>query len=171
MSYFQEAVERVLPIEGGFSNDPNDAGGATNWGITLDDLRVYRHNLSLGVSDIQALTQAQAIPIYQSLYWNKLNLDTCTNEAACLGIFDQAVNRGIEVVVRQVQDVLGVTQDGSIGPQTLQALNSYNPNQFIVDFVCLAQQSYIQIVLNKPSQIEFLRGWIIRTQGILSLIK
>lgn len=170
MSYFIEAVNRVINIEGPYSDDPDDSGGATNWGITLADFREFNKNPSLTKEDLKELTPEGAMPIYESMYWNPLNLDDCTNEVACLAIFDQAVNRGIKTAVEQAQRILGVTADGSIGPQTLRALNAYNPTQFIIKFVCLSQQSYVQIVLNNHTQLSFLKGWINRTQGLLNLI-
>ena len=66
MSAFDYALDFVLREEGGYTNNPNDPGGETNYGICK---RNYP-NL-----DIKGLTRAQAIAIYRRDYWRDRERD------------------------------------------------------------------------------------------------
>ncbi|MDD5060661.1 MAG: glycosyl hydrolase 108 family protein [Candidatus Marinimicrobia bacterium] len=82
---FDAAVSFVLDHEGGYSNDPNDPGGETNYGISK------RSYPSL---DIKKLTREQAIEIYRTDYWQKSGASQM-DERFRLVHFDTAVNCGV----------------------------------------------------------------------------
>ena len=84
MSYFDAAFEIVVGIEGGYVNDPNDAGGETKYGISK---RAYPN------VDIKQLTLDEAKAIYLRDYWTHCACDTMPWERA-LCVFDCAVNQG-----------------------------------------------------------------------------
>jgi lysozyme family protein len=62
---FLESVELTLAAEGGYVNDPSDAGGETKFGIS---------QRSYPKLDIANLTRDDAIAIYFADYWNKFHL-------------------------------------------------------------------------------------------------
>jgi hypothetical protein len=82
---FDKALSFVLSWEGGYSNDPNDAGGETNFGISK---RAYPNE------DIKNMTMDRAMEIYRNDYWNACNCDDLPYPLDMV-IFDTAVNMGV----------------------------------------------------------------------------
>ena len=119
---FSEALEVILHHEGGYVNHPKDPGGMTNMGVTK---RVYEEHVGYGVSEhtMQNLTKEDVEPIYKKNYWDRVKGDNLP-EGLDLCIFDFAVNAGPGRAAKFLQKLIGVTQDGGIGPQTLGALQS-----------------------------------------------
>lgn len=87
MSFFNQAFEIVVGIEGGYVNDPKDPGGESRFGISK---RAYP-NL-----DIANLTLEQAKALYFEDYWTPAGCETMPWERA-LCVFDMAVNQGVGV--------------------------------------------------------------------------
>jgi lysozyme family protein len=85
MTAWERAIAFVLAAEGGYVNDPNDAGGETNFGISK---RAYP------ALDIKALTEADAKGIYFRDYWIPLQCDRM-EPALAIAVFDTAVNMGV----------------------------------------------------------------------------
>ena len=83
-SDFEKALEFVLKWEGGYSNDPNDPGGETKYGISK---RSYPE------LDISKLTLGQAKEIYYQNYWKKCSCDELPYPFNII-VFDTAVNMG-----------------------------------------------------------------------------
>lgn len=117
---FRACVDIVLAGEGGFSNHPQDPGGATNFGITQRTLQAWRRS-DVSVEDVQKLTIDEARQIYQAAYWNVLNCDNLP-KGVDLVVFDFGVNAGPARSAKLLQKVVGANQDGAIGPATLAAV-------------------------------------------------
>lgn len=166
---FEKAVLEVIKVEGGYVDHPNDRGGATNYGITMEVLRDHLGK-DITKDDVRNMNIHTAKEIYKKEYWDRLRLDFVMDKRVSQVIFDQAVNRGVIRVARQVQRIVKVKEDGIIGPISLGAINKYDPIQFIIDFFKVSQISYLNIVRNNPSQIVFLNGWINRTHKMLDAI-
>ena len=115
---FSEALEVILHHEGGYVNHPKDPGGMTNMGVTK---RVYED--FGGEKEMKDLTKEDVEPIYKKNYWDRVKGDDLP-EGLDLCIFDFAVNAGPGRAAKFLQKLIGVTQDGGIGPQTLGALQS-----------------------------------------------
>lgn len=90
---YQDCLSRVLQDEGGYTNDPRDPGGATNYGITIADYRMYV-NSSGTPKDVKNMTQDQAKVIYKSKYWDKVNGDNLPS-GVDYTVFDYGVNSGV----------------------------------------------------------------------------
>lgn len=86
-------LKEVLKSEGGYSNDPSDPGGPTNFGITIHDYRAYI-NASGTADDVRNMSLEQAETIYKSKYWNKVNGDELPSGVDYC-VFDYAVNSGV----------------------------------------------------------------------------
>lgn len=120
MADFQTAVTLVLKHEGGYSNDPQDPGKETNFGIAS----AYHPNV-----DIKNLTRQDAIDIYQATYWNPL-YSKIQNQGLANSLLDCAVNQGPATAVRLLQSTLNeflsgpIAMDGKCGPETVEACNS-----------------------------------------------
>ncbi|NQW94048.1 MAG: glycoside hydrolase family 108 protein [Polaromonas sp.] len=115
---FDVAFERLLGNEGGYSNNPSDPGGATNWGVTQ---AVARANGYQG--DMRDFTQAQAKVIYRRDYWDAVRAGALPAEVR-FDIFDGAVNSGVGQSIRWLQRAVGAEADGVLGTQTLAAVGA-----------------------------------------------
>lgn len=107
---FERAVELILKHEGGYVNDPDDPGGETNFGISK---RAYPNE------NIKELTRDRAKLLYRRDYWDRVRGDELPWPIAVIA-FDMAVNAGVGTSIKLLQEALGVSVDGVIGPQTLQ---------------------------------------------------
>lgn len=108
---FDKAVSRILRWEGGYSNDPHDKGGETNFGIS---------SAAYPDLDIKNLTEAQVCEIYRRDYWLKNNCYKMPYPVALI-VFDSSVNQGVTTAARMLQKCLDLEIDGIIGARTLEA--------------------------------------------------
>jgi lysozyme family protein len=88
----EASISKTLTYEGGYTNDPRDPGGATNWGITIFDARLYwKHDAS--PADVKAMPKSVAIDIYRQKYWAKMGCDA--RRGPDFVDFDYGVNSGV----------------------------------------------------------------------------
>lgn len=167
---FDQAIQYVLQNEGGFIDNPHDSGKATNFGITIEMLAVFRGG---GVTreDVKALTLNEAKMIYRKYFWDQLKLESLPQVYAT-ALLDMSVNMGEKKAVEICQKALGSTScDGILGPQTVSALLHTDPKEFIFNYVSGLQDHYVDLVLYNPSEACFLKGWIRRALRLFHLIE
>ena len=158
---FSQCLHVVLREEGGYTNDPNDPGGATNFGITIADLREWRgHDVT--PDDVKNMTKAEALEIYRAKYWNPMQCGDLP-DGIDLEVFDFGVNAGIRTSVKMLQLVIGVTQDGSVGPITLNAAKAANTCTVIQTFSQHRLDYYRSLASEWP---HFGAGWTNRTNSV-----
>lgn len=121
MSGFDSIVPITIREEGGFANNPNDPGGATNMGITRATLSRWR-KCACSAQDVRELQRPEAEAIYEAWYWNTINGDKLPLSVALL-VFDHGVIAGEVTSAKLLQGVVVVQQDGHIGPVTLAAVD------------------------------------------------
>ncbi|MEL6373391.1 MAG: TIGR02594 family protein [Pseudomonadota bacterium] len=127
-AFFDVAMVHLLRMEGGFTEDPYDKGGPTNYGITIHDLARHR-KMKLNDETFEALREgvrtismATVRAIYWREYWLKASCPKLP-EGVALMHFDAAVLQGVKPAARFLQRALGnVDVDGEIGPRTLRAV-------------------------------------------------
>jgi lysozyme family protein len=120
---FDQAFDRLLGHEGGYSANPADPGGVTNWGISQ---RSYPE------LDIKNLTREQASAIYLRDFWQPLG---SAPEAIKFQVFDFAVNSGMQTAVRKLQAAIGVADDGHWGPVSAAKLARLDQNDVLMRFM------------------------------------
>jgi lysozyme family protein len=159
---FDACLRLVLGAEGGYVDDPDDSGGATKFGITLATLQTWRHRQGLTepvtAQTVQALTRDEACEIYRTNYWNVLRCSELPR-GVDLVVFDFGVNAGTGRSAQTLQKVVGVEQDGSIGPITLHAVSGLDPVKIIHEFSARRLALYATF----PGFAEFGKGWTNRT--------
>lgn len=169
MAVFETAVEYVLSNEGDKYIDKTlDAGGPTRWGITQTTLAAWRSK-PVSTDDVKNLSETEAKLIYKNQYWHPLDGDQIAKQEMATAILDIGVNMGIAGCSRLVQRSLGLVTDGHMGPVTIAALNREAPGSFLHNFLVEIQAYYITIVEQKPNQIVFLKGWLSRSQKMITL--
>lgn len=126
---FQNALERVLLCEGGWSNHPKDPGGPTMRGVTLAVYSAFKRKPATP-DELRNISDDDLSAIYKRQYW-----DTVRGDELPVGLdyalFDYAVNSGPGRAVRDLQRVVGVQPDGVMGAMTLQAVSARDPAQII----------------------------------------
>jgi len=154
MADFNKAIEKTLVNEGGYVNDPNDAGGETKYGISK---RAYPS------VDIKNLTQDEAKAIYKRDYWNRLKADDIKSQKVAYELFDTAVNMGVRTASKLIQGCVGAHPDGVIGKKTLQLINSTPEELLLLRFKLAKIARYAYITRRRPANKKYLLGWINRT--------
>jgi lysozyme family protein len=152
---FNNFIPVILKHEGGYVNDPDDAGGETNMGISK---RAFPH------LDIKNLTVEETKQLYYIHYYQPLNITTIENELLALHIFDMAVNAGNKRAVILLQQVLGLYHtDGIIGPVTLRAVKEYK-GDLLGEYI-KARTDYYTAISKNGNNIKFLPGWLHRVEN------
>lgn len=155
---FREALRLILEWEGGFSNHPNDPGGATNLGVTQQTLSEW-HGRPVSVSELRALTVCEAEPLYRKRYWDECRCRDLPNGVDLL-VFDCAVNQGPGRAKRFLQQALGVSEDGVLGQISVRAALNHDRLALIDELVARRAAHYAS--LNR----EFHLGWFRRLTAI-----
>lgn len=150
---FEQSLALVLKHEGGFVNNPKDPGGMTNLGVTK---KVWEEWVGHPVDEaaIKALTVQDVAPLYKKNYWDKIKGDQLPMgvDYAC---FDLAVNSGVGRAAKILQQAVGVSADGAIGPATLDAVAKANPRDLATE-ICDLRLNFLQSL---PTWATFGRGW------------
>lgn len=126
---FEKALKIVLRFEGGYSNDPADRGGETNYGITIGTLKSAFSSGIVSHTNIKNLSNKDVYNIYKKMYWNVSKCDFLPDKIDVI-IFDIAVNSGNGRAGRMLQELINecsnfkLVVDGAIGPKTLAACDS-----------------------------------------------
>lgn len=170
MSVFELSIPKVLRHEGGFVNDPSDAGGATNYGVSLRWLKTQglltelEHSTETDdpVIAVERMTLADATAFYKKFWWDAYHYGDILPQMVADKIFDMSVNLGAPRAHRMVQSVVGVTQDGILGSATLGELNSVSSLKIIVGLQDTQAAFYRALVAANPARQKFLQGWLTR---------
>lgn len=156
-------------MEGGWSNDPQDPGGATNFGITLAVFASWRGTRLTQQSQATLIKQLKAIApetvraIYEARYWTP----SCAPELPAplaLMHFDAAVNHGVGTAMRFLQQAVGVEADGEMGPQTRAAIARTDTLATLDAYAELRRARYRAL----PHFPRFGRGWLARVDATLA---
>lgn len=170
MAGFDTALRFVLAHEGGYSDDPNDPGGATNLGITQRVYDAWRDKRRNPRQSVRHITNMEAAGIYRAEYWQPVKGDLLP-AAVALSVFDFAVNAGVKQAIETLQREAGVIPDGVIGPKTLAAVRAMDPKE-LARFICNERMAFYHgIVRRNPSQEKFLRGWTNRVDALRAEIE
>lgn len=116
---YPECERRVLLSEGGYTNDPRDPGGPTNWGITLADARLH-WKPDATADDVRAMPRNVAERIYKDKYWDALACDTLP-AGLDYTVFDYGVNSGIRRAARVLLEA-----NSSKGSDTVAVIDYIN---------------------------------------------
>lgn len=157
---FEKCLPLVLSHEGGYADHPADPGGATNRGVTK---RVWEEWVGHEVTkdDIKALTVEDVTPLYRKRFWDACKCDDL-HAGVDYAVFDLAVNSGTGRAAKFLQEAVGATPDGRIGPRTLSAANSFGPN-LIIGKIYDRRESFYRSLPTFPT---FGRGWLKRNNEV-----
>lgn len=164
MANVEKLAPFILKWEGGFINDPDDLGGATNKGVTLSTYMQYCRKKGYPVPTVERLknlSDREWTEILKTMYWDRWKADQIVNQSVANIVVDwvwASGNYGIKIPQR----LLGVAVDGIVGPKTIDAVNSRNAHE-LFDLIKIARYDYIEDICRKrPANNKFKRGWINR---------
>ena len=185
MPDIHDIARAIVAREGGFVNDPDDPGGATNFGVTIHTMRRLGLDLTgdgqVSVADVRRLTRADAERIFVEQYFHRPGLGRLP-EVLQATVFDMYVNAGANAV-RILQRLLremghDVAVDGVLGPQTAAAAHAATraAPDHIADAYGIARRSYyFRIADRRPASRKYVRrrdggkaGWITRAEEFIS---
>jgi len=168
IDFFPLSLQFVRSVEGGWSNDRRDRGGATQFGISD-----ARDGVIDGMTDtdgdgrpdtrIADLTEAQAAAIYRRDYWDAGRCGEMGPVAALL-LFDSLVQHRPRTAAGLLQASVGADPYGVIGPKTLAAAlrrEATARERLLIEFLGRRAALYRDLSL-QPSQAAFFRGWMNR---------
>jgi len=173
MSLKQHIINDIIAREGGYVNNPDDAGGETNWGITLHVARTNGYHGTL-----RDMPREFAVAVYEKKYWLALSLTQIESMSEHLAaeIADTGVNLGthrIAVFLQRALNVLNLrgslyedlTVDGDIGANTLRALSEFLAYRESGETVLLRMlnalqgEFYISLTERREKDETFIYGW------------
>lgn len=168
MANSSKLIPFILQWEGGFVNDPDDLGGATNKGITIGAFTEYKKRKGQKaptVTDLKNISDAEWRDVFKSLYWDRWKADEIKNQSVANILVDWVWASGSHGIKRP-QRLLGVKADGIVGKQTIAALNAMDAATLFkmvkddrakfVDEICKA----------RPKNEKYRKGWMNRINAI-----
>lgn len=175
MSDFDPAVAVVLQHEGGWVDDPADAGGETNFGWSMSTIRslgLSPRELGLDQDDftpgcLRAMTRETATSLYRAHFWVPYRYSLLADQRVATKVFDAAVNMGphracvfAQLSAEDLGAGVGLRIDGVLGPDTAAAINGC-PEQAFLDTYGAHLAGYYR-ALAKGAQAKFLPNWLHR---------
>jgi len=185
MTDVERLAREIVAREGGYVNDPDDPGGATNHGVTIHTLRRLGMDLdgdgSVTARDVRALSEDQAVEIFLEHYYARPRISALPSVLQP-SVFDMYVNAGANAVriLQRLLNEMGedLKVDGVIGKNTIGAtkLALARAPHHLVDAYGIARRNYYyDLADRRPSSRKYARrrdggkgGWIARAEEFIS---
>ena len=164
-SNFKQALEYLVKSEGGYVDNPKDPGGRTNLGVTQKVWESWVGRES-NEKEMRALTKTDVEPLYKRKYWDACRCDDLPTGLDYL-VFDFAVNAGVGRSAKTLQSCVGVSVDGQIGNQTIEATKKIAPSELIEQF-SEAKRNFYKSLVTFPT---FGKGWLNRVEQVETVAK
>ena len=173
----ESMIDATIGKEGAYSDNPNDPGGATMWGITA---WVARKNGYTG--DMRLLPRDKAVAIYRQEYAIAPGFAAVALIAPTIGaeLFDTGVNMGpkvasqflqrsLNVLNNQGRDYPDIVADGIVGAGTLAALRAFlakrgdeGVRRLLALLNALQGERYVSLCEGRSANEVFMYGWLAR---------
>ena len=175
-----------------FTNDPDDRGGPTKYGVTLATAKRYGLDIDgdqdVDIDDIRKLPRETAVSVFLMEYYQEPGISGLLPKMALSGLtlraslFDQAVHSGAKRAIKMLQQLcvdcgekIGV--DGKIGPGTKRAVErlAKRDTDHLTDAYAIERRNrYLRIAQKNPSQVKYVvgrdggkGGWVSRSESFL----
>ncbi len=163
---FDRSLAKELVIEGGFVNDPDDPGGATNKGVTQAVYDTYRKSVGAGRQSVRLISDDEARAIYKSRYWDLIKGDQLPPGVGFV-VLDGGVHSGPGQSVKWLQRALGLTKvDGLVGPETLTAVNAVEDHDSLIAKILDLRRAFLKALKGWK---KFGKGWASRLKQVLAI--
>lgn len=191
MARFEDAYQATLANEGGYQNNPADAGNMPTLGtykgiaprfwptwrgwehikraiasMTMQPhygTESYRRWVKTLNATLAEMSGLQNLvrSFYRSNFWDQYHLEGIVSQQVAEWVFDHVVNGGT-AGIRWIQRASGVNPDGIMGSVTLLAINSADPDELLMKAREVAKDHRLSVVARKPDQKQFLTSWLRR---------
>ena len=185
MQSVRDIAKSIVAREGGFVNDPDDPGGATNFGVTIHTMRRLGLDLNrdgnVDVRDVRKLSRSDAVEIFIQHYFEGPMISGLP-EALHASVFDMYVNAGANAVkiLQQLLREMGfdVAVDGALGPQSFAAAHAAYakaPQQMVDAYGIARRNYYFRLADRRAASRKYARtraggkgGWITRAEEFIA---
>ncbi len=185
MQTVSEIAEMIVEREGGYVNDPDDPGGATNFGVTIHTMRRLGLDLTgdgrVTSADVKRLDRTKAIEIFIEHYFRRPRISGLPSPIQS-SVFDMYVNAGgnaVKILQHLLNDMgFAAAIDGAIGPQTERqsaAAVAVAPNHFVDAYGIARRNYYYALADRRPASRKYARrrdggkgGWIKRAEEFIA---
>jgi len=178
-SSFNSAIKHILEREGGFVDNENDPGGATNFGVSLRFLKKQLEIMGgpeifdfdgdgdLDADDIKAMSEQEAKDIYFKFWWEKYNYRQISDQDLAIKVFDMSVNMGGRQAHKLIQRACRAAgglldDDGILGSKSFSVINSVNAMVVLGAVRTEQKHFYLQLIKKNSSFSVFKNGWLKR---------
>lgn len=171
---FDPCFKFTIGEEGKYSGNPNDPGNWSSgevgvgrmigscWGISAPVLAAWIGPKVIITQDYMlALSLNTAKAIYLKNYWTPVRGDELP-AGLDLAVWDFGVNAGVKRSIEEFQQVLGVTVDGDLGPETMAAAGNIDVGVLIADLIDAHDRFYRA----SPQREQFGGGWLNRQAAL-----
>jgi len=168
---FDKGFNKLLQDEGFISNDKDDRGGYTKYGLSS---RSYGDK-------IEGISLSKAKEIYKNDFWFISKCDEIKSDIISIKVFNTSVNVGVKRSIKFLQKAINDTikhkklkiellkVDGMIGQKTINTVNKMGKyNSYILNYFILEQSSFYIKISKKFNNIKYLRGWLKRASSLIS---
>lgn len=165
-------VSKLVPFikkwEGGYSDHPNDPGGATMMGITIGTFTQYRKIKGLPTptkEDLKNISDAEWMDVLKSMFWDKWQGDLIHSQSVANCLVDWFWGSGYDGI-KVPQRLLGVVSDGIVGAKTIEALNHQDSYLFWLHLIDERKIYIEKIIKYNPKLSVFRVGWLNRINDL-----
>lgn len=166
----------VFKWEGGYTDHPNDPGGATNMGVTIGTAKMLGLKYDkdkdgkITKNDIKLLTKKDAEEIMKFHYWDKCKADDIKSQAVANILVDWFWMSGVNAS-KGIQRLVGVTVDGKVGPKTVEAINAAKESELVASLY-KARADFYKTIISRNSKLKsFEKGWNNRLNDLIKYNK
>lgn len=185
MHNVNQIAAEIVAREGGYVNDRDDPGGATNFGVTIHTMRRLgldlNHDGVVNEQDVRVLSREQAVAIFVDHYFQRPRIAQLPAPLHP-SVFDMYVNAGahaVRILQRLLRDMrIEVTVDGVIGPRTIAATEqgmAAAPDHFVDAYGIARRNYYYDLADRRAASRKYARrrdggkgGWIVRAEEFIS---
>lgn len=173
-------IDKVISLEGEYSDHPADRGGPTRWGVTEAVARAQGFT-----GDMRHFPRAEAASIYKRKYWHRPGFDQIALLAPLVAaeLFDTGINMGtataagflqraLNALNRNKRDFQDIAVDRVIGGNTVMALDAFLRKRgrkgeavLLKAIEALQGARYITLAEKRPANEAFLYGWLANRIG------
>ena len=161
MAKIEDLVPKITKWEGGYVNDPKDKGGSTNMGVTIGTWKKVGydkdHDGDIDETDIKLLSKDDFKYVLRQ-FWDRWKADEIKSQKVANILVDWVWGSGVWGI-RIPQRILGLKEDGVVGPITIAKVNSSNEQELMNKIFAAREEFLDNIVKHNISQSKFIKGW------------